>query len=572
MPRRKRDEDELRATVAELPQEPPPETVERIRAKQKSAKLVYRAGLWRDPLTGEKQKTALVKCTACGEEYHLGRIDFSSGCSRGYGARKDPFGFLDPADEQAKATGDTCICPCCGVGAEALHIGKIKHTAKIEATYFMTFHNIRGHLVLLSWILFKECNKDAEVIYTLRRYEGVGVVGGYPVRFTGYVRCMYEGVSWQDRWVLRPKFVDNCDEWRSDELGDLSTEALEATEGAHSALDVFIREGGSELRLGAYLQLWTRYPQIENLVRSGFSKYVSRLINEATSVNGSYYQTTKTFSVSSIPRYINVKAKKPTEILGLEKDETYLADSCAPKEIAFYTFMKRTYGLRLTEEQLRLASGIGLQGLRDLFERTPGLGFRPPVVRTLGYLQRQGVMPNYLYDYWDMLAQAQNGLPPELLFPRDIRAAHDLLLLRVKAKTDEKINAGIAELATTLEWLSFSDEESGLLIRPCADQEELIKEGGYLHHCVARYARDVSKRRTSILFIRRISEPDIPFYTLEYKQGEVIQNRGMHNCGKTEEVELFEKKWLEYIRTYKKVRKDNGKGSVRDRRGERTGA
>ena len=40
MPRKVRDENEIRATADELPTEPPKEFVERIKAKQKSAKLV----------------------------------------------------------------------------------------------------------------------------------------------------------------------------------------------------------------------------------------------------------------------------------------------------------------------------------------------------------------------------------------------------------------------------------------------------------------------------------------------------------------------------------------------------
>lgn len=555
MPRKVRDEREIRATADELPTEPPKELVERIKAKQKSAKLVYRAGWWRNPLTDQKEKSALVKCTACGEEFHLEHIGFSSGCSRGYGMRSDPFGFLDPADKQVKATGDTCLCPCCGVGAEALHIGKITQTAVVEKTRFMTLHNIRGHLVLLSWILFKECNKDAEVFYNVRLYEGLATVGGFPVRFTGYEKCMYNGTRWLNEWVLRPKFKDNGDRWNRDEIVGFSKKTLEETDGANSALDVFIREGGSDLRIGAYLQIWTKYPQIENLVRSGFSKFVAKIIDAAT-FNGGYYYQKETFSISEIPKYINVKAKKPAEILGLEKEEFHLVNKYSLEVISFYTHIKRTRKIKLTEEQLKLAEEIGIKQLRDLFDKPIRDGFVPPVVRTLNYLQKHEkprdqfearVTPNYLYDYWNMLSQVQNGLPPELLFPRDIRAAHDNVALRVKEKTDENINAGIAAFAASLDWLSFSDEETGLFIRVCKTQEELIKEGKILSHCVGTYAKRFSQRETCILFIRRISNPDKPYYTLEYKNGYINQDHGYKNKIQTPEILSFEKKWLAYI-------------------------
>ena len=580
MPRKVRDENEIRATADELPTEPPKEIVERIKKKQKAAKLVYRAGWWKDPLTGQKEKTALVKCTACGEEYHLEHIGFSSGCSRGYGMRSDPFGFMDPADKQTKATGDTCICPCCGAGAEALHIGKINHTAVIEKTSFMTLHNIRGHLVLLSSILFKECNKDAEVFHTVRLYEGVATVGGFPVRFTGYDKTMYYGISWHSKWILRPKFIDNCDRWNRDQIVGFNKKTFEATDGAKSALDVFIREGGSDLRIAAYLQIWTKYPQIENLVRNGLSKYVAKIINAAT-YNGGYYYQKEQFYIKEVPKYINVKKVKPTEILGLEKDEMYIAQKYPLELVSFYAYIKQTQKTRLTEKQLQIAAGIGVEEIRAIYKKPPIDGFTPPIVRLLNYLQKNEeprntgdarVTPNYLYDYWNMIAQVQNGLPPELIFPRDIRAAHDQAVLLVKVKTDEEINAKIEAFAASLEWLSFSDEETGLFIRVCGTQEELIREGKFLHHCVGSYASKFSKKETCILFIRRAAEPEIPFYTLEYRDGMVIQNRGKNNRDRTEEVRIFESKWLNYIQNYKEFIKKNGKRSSRNQKALRAGA
>ena len=84
-------------------------------------------------------------------------------------------------------------------------------------------------------------------------------------------------------------------------------------------------------------------------------------------------------------------------------------------------------------------------------------------------------------------------------------------------------------------------------------------KGLQLAHCVARYAEDVAKRKTSIFFIRKIAHPSTPFFTLEYKNGIVNQNRGVKNCSRTEEVALFEEKWLNFIREHKEIQ--NGKRS-----------
>ena len=72
-----------------------------------------------------------------------------------------------------------------------------------------------------------------------------------------------------------------------------------------------------------------------------------------------------------------------------------------------------------------------------------------------------------------------------------------------------------------------------------------------MHHCVGTYKEKHAEGRSAIFFIRRASEPEKPWYTLELnlKEMTVIQNRGKRNCARTEEVESFEKAWLEHIKT-----------------------
>ena len=96
------------------------------------------------------------------------------------------------------------------------------------------------------------------------------------------------------------------------------------------------------------------------------------------------------------------------------------------------------------------------------------------------------------------------------------------------------------------------------------------KEGKLLCHCVGGYAKDHAAGKTSILFIRKIAEPEIPFFTLEYKDGKVNQNRGYKNCDRTKEVIAFEKDWLEHIKNKEFMK--NGKLSRRNQAEQRAGA
>ena len=137
MAQKKRDDAEIEALRCELPLNPPQTVLETIKQRQKSAKLVYRAGFVTEPTTGLKSKAALVRCTACGEKYYLDHTYAGTGChAGGYG---DSFGFIDPLDHEAKCTGTTCICPECGAEAEALHISHIRGTYIVDKTYFLKY-------------------------------------------------------------------------------------------------------------------------------------------------------------------------------------------------------------------------------------------------------------------------------------------------------------------------------------------------------------------------------------------------------------------------------------------------
>lgn len=69
--------------------------------------------------------------------------------------------------------------------------------------------------------------------------------------------------------------------------------------------------------------------------------------------------------------------------------------------------------------------------------------------------------------------------------------------------------------------------------------EEIKEEGRTLHHCVGTYVERVARGETMILFIRRIEKPAEPFYTMEFRDGKVVQCRGKHNCAMTKEIKAF---------------------------------
>ena len=82
---------------------------------------------------------------------------------------------------------------------------------------------------------------------------------------------------------------------------------------------------------------------------------------------------------------------------------------------------------------------------------------------------------------------------------------------------------------------------------------EIVHEGRELHHCAGnsdRYFDRIAQRETYICFLRKVEEPDKPYYTIEVEPGGTIrQHRGM--CDEEpeiDEVRPFLREWQKEIR------------------------
>ena len=139
-----------------------------------------------------------------------------------------------------------------------------------------------------------------------------------------------------------------------------------------------------------------------------------------------------------------------------------------------------------------------------------------------------------------------------MMFPADFAAHHERIARIIAERADRELSEKIARVTEQARRYAWEDDETGLLIIPARCAEDLIEEGKALDHCVGSYAKRVARGETTIFFIRTLEEPDKPFFTLEYRNDRVIQNRGYKNCDRTEQVQTFETRWLAHIEELKK--------------------
>lgn len=136
-----------------------------------------------------------------------------------------------------------------------------------------------------------------------------------------------------------------------------------------------------------------------------------------------------------------------------------------------------------------------------------------------------------------------------IYMPTNFKKVHDRTAKEYQAYKDEQTRKRKAEMEKRIK-KSLKDaaglpammmKAKGLTIILPKSGDEIKEEGRVLHHCVGTYVERVAKGETMILFVRKEAEPDVPYFTLEYRGGKVVQCRGRNNCGMSKDVQAFVK-------------------------------
>lgn len=161
------------------------------------------------------------------------------------------------------------------------------------------------------------------------------------------------------------------------------------------------------------------------------------------------------------------------------------------------------------------------------------------VIRPYGgarYCDAQAVLSEWR-DYASMAAKLADG-GGFILYPRDLAAAHDAAQARMKAEEDAVLRKAFASvMAGVRDGLRY--ERDGLAVVVPSVPDEVVAEGRALHTCVGSYVGRVADGQCLILFVRDISAPDVPLYTMEVRDRRVVQLRGKGNSDPPPDVRAF---------------------------------
>lgn len=357
----------------------------------------------------------------------------------------------------------------------------------------------------------------------------------------GRVVCdaYYETVDGHWKRGERPVFYPYSYNFYADTCGHVYTanlpRVLAGTPWQYCPVQMYYEHFREPMQLAPFLRAYFGHPRLEHLIKAGFFDLASDLVY----------------------RYI------PTVLLDESQACTHRILGVAAEDVNF--LRKMGIGSNELDTFQKYASVKDRQNLlRWQMERQVSRDVLPilyhvtahklmkyvdaqyarlcPPDKKGRYSEPQSVVTEYR-DYLDMCARLDYAVKSKsVLFPKDLRKAHDQAAEQVKLRKDELARRNFEQAyERIMHRLDFVQD--GLKIVCPQSLEELAAEGNALHHCVGSYADRVARKECLILFLRRCSEPERPFYTMEVRDGHITQLRGLQNCGATPEVQRFADDW-----------------------------
>lgn len=515
--------------------------------------LVYKLKWVADPITGLKHRAIEGWCSACGA---TDIFDY-------YGGESAPGLMQYDASNKLKfiKCGGECACPECGRKLTAIHCGLFKHSYHLGSSWPMTVGRVEDKLVLSGWYIYREVYKHGGAYRTettLEPYEAYVVEKRKLVRLKAYTKFM-TAVTFLSGWVQ----VKRCDdEWGETKLVyPWDPHILEGSTAENSALDRYLKSWGA-LWPVSYLRIWKLHKNTENLVMQGAGGLLNSLMNGALYADG-YYGKARVSPYAI--KGVNWKENRPAQMLGLNKDEFRRAVRLKLDRYGLQMVVRlKQLGQPLkTDEETQLCVKFGPTGVIYIAEKNE------PVLKIVRYINRQcdkypgekdKIAASVLEDYWDMARKAGDDMNDQkVLWPQHLLSAHDAVMLRIKWAEKPEWKEAFRRVGERLDALRF--EADGFVIFPCPNQSDLIREGKYLDHCVAKYATTHKDGKQCIFFLRKVEAPELPFYTLELDVDSrtVLQNRGKRNCAETKDVVRFRSQWVEHIKTVRLEGEDRSK-------------
>lgn len=485
--------------------------------------------------TAKHRWGARCTCTNCGEDFTAGYSDGGIVLETGPDDTTCA-GYAEPGPvTNVYLEGETVLCPKCWTAVEVtrradLRWGRTCQVLQAEAV------NVEAYTVVMYWLVsrhFDDAGGDHVLFlpHAALLIDGDGRLRRFRPKRTGYdVR----DVVWMPCGCTRDPMQMPYYSWEAAnhrKVGGwtlVHVPDLDRHTGEKTALDKYIVAGGCWP--GAYLHVWERHPQVENLMRQGFAEAVVSTIDNTLDLANNVHDLCDT---PPIP-WVDWREVKPHRMLHMSKPafreiskkhwragdaecwDRYRRQIPGADAMDFEYCRKRV-GSKAVGQLLEMAAA----GWEDLLPL--------PVVR---YLEKRGSVKDgvqMLIDYRKMLRDAQMAETEETLWPRDLLAAHERITQFWANHFKASYQLGFTSTFIRFRDLEWTDGELCIVLPRV--EEDLVSEGKVLRHCVGSYGSAHCSGKP-VFFVRHRRRPERSYYTLQINMnGTIPKEIQLHGYG-----------------------------------------
>lgn len=363
-----------------------------------------------------------------------------------------------------------------------------------------------------------------------------------------HYKAGYDLTPWCNGY--RPVF----DRWKYNFTADMSgvlyqrnlSDTLKDTPWAYSQLEAFSGIA-SFSGVATFLSAYIKRPKIEHLIKMKLYRLVSDIIY------GGY-------SYSAL-QAINFNGENMRAILGIDRPYFPLLRELNPSIDQLHLIRQLLQAdHKPSTEQIKwfIASKISnADAAKELLahmsvhklQRYVEQQFAPEdeaALKRVDYYKMNTLITDY-HDYLCMCKEPQYDVKNSfILFPRELKAAHDSVAKTLKDKRTAEHEKAIA--GSFDEWQKrYQYQSKELMMIPPHSAKEIVDEGAALHHCVRLYVKNVAEKKSVILFVRSVDEPDKSLCTVEVKDGQVTQARGFDNEEPPAQITAFIEQWKQRV-------------------------
>lgn len=363
-----------------------------------------------------------------------------------------------------------------------------------------------------------------------------------------HYKAGYDLTPWCNGY--RPVF----DRWKYNFTADMSgvlyqrnlSDTLKDTPWAYSQLEAFSGIA-SFSGVATFLSAYIKRPKIEHLIKMKLYRLVSGIIY------GGY-------SYSAL-QAINFNGENMRAILGIDRPYFPLLRELNPSIDQLHLIRQLLQAdHKPSTEQIKwfIASKISnADAAKELLahmsvhklQRFVEQQFAPEdeaALKRVDYYKMNTLITDY-HDYLCMCKELQYDVKNSfILFPRELKAAHDSVAKTLKDKRTAEHEKAIA--GSFDEWQKrYQYQSKELMMIPPHSAKEIVDEGAALHHCVRLYVKNVAEKKSVILFVRSVDEPDKSLCTVEVKDGQVTQARGFDNEEPPAQITAFIEQWKQRV-------------------------